>query len=108
MIYLDYNKLGKKLTLHFVVCGRGGRPDFDLASVPASVCRVFDDQFVTGNEAKRVFVSLGIFSIIKIERHVQLLIPSYDFCIPQKECVGATAPTPNRPSFFVVKSLFPL
>ena len=47
--------------------------DFDLASVPASVCRVFDDQFVTGNEAKRVFVSLGIFSIIKIERHVQLL-----------------------------------
>ena len=22
-----YNKLGKKLTLHFVVCGRGGRPD---------------------------------------------------------------------------------
>ena len=82
--------------------------DFDLASVPASVCRVFDDQFVTGNEAKRVFVSLGIFSIIKIERHVQLLIPSYDFCIPQKECVGATAPTPNRPSFFVVKSLFPL
>lgn len=82
--------------------------DFDLASVPASVCRVFDDQFITGNEAKRVFVSLGIFSIIKIERHVQLLIPSYDFCIPQKECVGATAPTPNRPSFFVVKSLFPL
>ena len=68
--------------------------DFDLASVPASVCRVFDDQFVTGNEAKRVFVSLGIFSIIKIERHVQLLIPSYDFCIPQKECVGATDDNP--------------
>ena len=50
--------------------------DFDLASVPASVCRVFDDQFVTGNEAKRV------------------LIPSYDFCIPQKECVGATDDNP--------------
>ena len=44
--------------------------------------------------AKRVFVSLGIFSIIKIERHVQLLIPSYDFCIPQKECVGATDDNP--------------
>ncbi len=27
MIYLDYNKLGKKLILHFVVRGRGGRPD---------------------------------------------------------------------------------
>ena len=45
--------------------------DFDLASVPASVCRVFDDQFVTGNEAKRVFVSLGIFSTFNfLSRHM--------------------------------------
>lgn len=71
--------------------------DFDLASVPESVCRVFDDNFVLGNEQKRVFVSIGVFSIIKLERKVQLLIPSYDFCIPKKECVGATAPTLNRP-----------
>ena len=74
--------------------------DFDLASVPESVRRVFDDDFVLGNEAKRVFVSIGVFSIIKLERHVQLLIPSYDFCVPQKECVGATAPTLNRPYIF--------
>ena len=64
--------------------------DFDLASVPSSVTRVFDDALVVGGEAKRVFVSIGIFSIIKLERRVQLLIPSYDFCIPHKECVGAT------------------
>lgn len=68
--------------------------DFDVASVPESVCRVFDDAFVTSGEAKRVFVSLGIFSIIKLERRVQLLIPSYDFCIPNKECVGATDDNP--------------
>lgn len=67
---------------------------FDLASVPESVCRVFDDTLVMGNEAKRVFVSIGIFSIVKIERRVQLLIPSYDYCIPNKECVGATDDNP--------------
>lgn len=75
--------------------------DFDIASVPESVCKVFEDSLVTGSCSKRVFVSLGIFSIIKLERRVQLLIPSYDFCVPQKECVGATAPTPNRPYFFL-------
>ena len=75
--------------------------DFDIASVPESVCRVFDDAIVSGNEAKRVFVSLGIFSIIKLERRVQLLIPSYDFCIPNKECVGSTAPTLYRPYFYL-------
>ena len=68
--------------------------DFDIASIPESVCRVFDDEFVLGGEAKRVFVSIGIFSIIKLERRVQLLIPSYDFCIPKKECVGATDDNP--------------
>lgn len=68
--------------------------DFDLASVPDSVCRIFDDALVVGGECKRVFVSLGIFSIVKLERRVQLLIPSYDYCIPNKECVGATEDNP--------------
>ena len=68
--------------------------DFDLASVPESVCRVFDDSLILGGEQKRVFVSIGIFSIVKLERKVQLLIPAYDFCIPEKECIGATDDNP--------------
>ncbi len=67
---------------------------FDLASVPESVCRVFDDVLVLDGDEKRVYVSLGIFSIIKLERRVQLLIPAYDFCVPQKECVGSTEDSP--------------
>lgn len=67
---------------------------FDISSVPESVCRVFDGNLILGGESKRVYVSLGIFSIIKLERRVQLLIPSYDFCIPNKECIGATEDNP--------------
>jgi len=67
---------------------------FDIASVPESVTRVFDDNLVLDGEQKRVYVSIGIFSIIKLERKVQLLIPAYDFCVPQKECVGSTDDTP--------------
>lgn len=81
--------------------------DFDLASVPESVCRVFDDNLILGGEQKRVYVSIGLFSIIKLERRVQLLIPAYDFCVPQKECVGATDDTPNRPytNHFILNTL---
>lgn len=68
--------------------------DFDIASIPESVCRVFDDKITFGGESKRVFVSLGIFSIIKLERKVQLMVPCYDFCVPKKECVGATDDNP--------------
>ncbi|HBQ64626.1 MAG TPA: hypothetical protein DD727_06840, partial [Clostridiales bacterium] len=39
---------------------------------------------------RRVLVTLGIFSIIKLTRLVQLLIPAFDFCIPSKRCVSAT------------------
>lgn len=38
---------------------------------------------------KFVLVTLGVFSIVKIERQVQMLIPAYDFCIPDKECTGS-------------------
>ena len=68
--------------------------DVDLASVPDSVSRVFDDSLILGGEQKRVFVSIGIFSIIRLERRVMLLIPAYDFCVPQKECIGATDDNP--------------
>ena len=68
--------------------------DFDLASVPDSVCKVFEEPLVMGGEAKRAYVSLGIFSIVKLERHVQLLIPSYDYCLPNKECVSAIDDSP--------------
>jgi len=39
---------------------------------------------------KIVLVTLGLFSIVKIERQVQMLIPAYDFCVPDKECTGST------------------
>lgn len=39
---------------------------------------------------KAVLVTLGLFSIVKIERNVQMLIPAYDFCIPDKECTTST------------------
>ena len=36
-----------------------------------------------------VVVTIGLFSIIKLTRMVQLLIPAFDFCIPTRECVSA-------------------
>ena len=38
------------------------------------------------NDLHRLFVTLGQFSIIRLERDTQLLIPAYDYCIPNKDC----------------------
>lgn len=58
--------------------------------VPADICGCFEDDLVIGSEGRQLYVTLGQFSIIKLERDVQLLMPAYDFCMPDKECAGST------------------
>lgn len=41
---------------------------------------------VTDNGSKTVLATIGVFSIVQLMRSVQMLIPSYDFCIPEKSC----------------------
>ena len=36
-------------------------------------------------------LSISLFSIIQMERDVQMTIPAYDYCIPERECNCNTA-----------------
>ena len=41
-------------------------------------------------EAERyVYVTVGMFSIVQLEREVQMMIPIYDYCVPDKECASS-------------------
>jgi hypothetical protein len=57
--------------------------------IPDCICRRFGGELDFGS-ARSVYVTLGIFTIVQIVRNVQLLIPAYDFCIPEKECVSTS------------------
>lgn len=56
--------------------------------LPRCVCRCFDGCFDNCDcePTKAVTVTLGIFTIVQLERDVQMLVPAYDFCVPSKEC----------------------
>lgn len=54
---------------------------------------------------KGVLVTLGLFSIVQLIRNVQMLIPVYDFCVPEKECSDASD---NTPCDLFSKIKFPL
>lgn len=58
----------------------------ELCDIPACICACFGSDLDFGCEGKRLFVSLGQFSLIRLERDTQLLIPVYDYCLPEKEC----------------------
>lgn len=62
--------------------------DCDLCEIPACICSCFGGELCFGGEGKRVYVTLGQFSIIRLERDSQLLIPAYDYCMPSKECTA--------------------
>ncbi len=81
-----------------------------LCDVPDCVKNMFDDELVTSEGCKSICVTLGQFSIIRLERDSQLLIPAYDFCMPEKECVGSSEDSPCdlfRKIKFPVSEFFP-
>ena len=54
--------------------------------IPYCVANCFDGDFGNSRDVTAVKVTLGLFTIVQLERDVQMLIPAYDFCIPKKEC----------------------
>ena len=53
-------------------------------AIPQVVLDAFEDDLVFEAERRRVYVTLGQFSIIRLERDTQLLIPAYDYCVPEQ------------------------
>lgn len=39
---------------------------------------------------KRVYVTIGMFSIVQLSRPVPVIIPAYDYCVPEKQCSANT------------------
>ena len=63
-----------------------GKQETTLNQIPEAVCGLFDDQLVLSGENRRLYVTLGQFSIIRLERDAQLVVPVLDYSIPSKEC----------------------
>ena len=58
-----------------------------LTEIPAGILSAFDEEIaLTDSMVHRVYLTLGQFSILRLERDTQLLIPVCDYCMPDKEC----------------------
>ena len=67
------------------VCEDSCRDDCTL-QIPQSVKCLFDDELIHSGDRRRLYVTLGQFSIIRLERPAQLIVPVLDYAIPTKEC----------------------
>ncbi len=69
-------------------CPCGGT---EYADIPEGIRNSIGEQIVTNSEGPRVYVSFGIFSVIRIVRSAQLLINAQDYSVPDKECTRGTS-----------------
>ena len=61
-------------------------PCQESVHIPNGISRLFDEELVLSGDRRRLFVTLGQFSIIRLERDAQLVVPVVDYSIPTKEC----------------------
>lgn len=68
-----------------------------FSEIPDDISNYFAEELVNGGETRRMYVTLGQFSIMRLERDTQLLIPVYDYCLPNKDCSCSNGEEPGTP-----------
>lgn len=81
--------------------------DTVTAQIPSGICSLYDEELVLSGGQRRLFVTLGQFSIIRLERDAQLVIPVLDYSIPTKECCDAVGGCAEDPCEMFSRIPFP-
>ena len=71
-------------------CKAAGSQICELGDVPEAVAAAFDEPLVLAPTDRSLLVTLGQFSVVKLEREVQMLMPVYDDCVPDKQCEASS------------------
>ena len=73
-------------------------------TIPTDVQAMFGDDLVLGGDKQRLFVTLGQFSIIRLERPAQIIVPVLDYAIPPRSAAPIRAAAPRIPALSLTRS----
>ena len=71
-----------------------------MVQIPGYIRELFDEELVLSGDQRRLFVTLGQFSIVRLERDAQLVVPVLDTAIPCRECCDAPGATEDPCEMF--------
>lgn len=57
-----------------------------VVQIPDFIREMFDEELVLSGDSRRLFVTLGQFSVVRLERDAQIVIPVSDYAVPSREC----------------------
>lgn len=83
-------------------------PENELTEIPGCISACFDSELTFESSSRRLTVTLGQFSIVRLERDSQLLIPMYDYCMPTRECCAGEEHREDDPCEIFRQIRFPV
>lgn len=54
--------------------------------IPEHICAMLGSRLVDPDNSNRLLVSLGFFSVVRLERPAQYLVSAVEYSVPEKEC----------------------
>ena len=75
--------------------------------IPGAIRSLFDEELVLSGDKKRLYVTLGQFSLIRLERDAQLIVPVLDYAIPTKDCCDSLGGCTEDPCEMFSRIPFP-
>ncbi|MGI5893171.1 MAG: hypothetical protein ACOX6P_01100 [Candidatus Merdivicinus sp.] len=79
-----------------------------IPAIPTCILRRIGGGNLASAVTRYIYVSVGIFSIVQLERDVQMMIPVYDFCLPDKECTAGSCGGNEDPCELFRRIKFPV
>ena len=65
-----------------------------LLEFPCAISGMDGDRMLSGRNNAMIVVSLGIFSVVRIERPAQFLVNGTEYTVPEKECISPSVDDP--------------
>lgn len=75
-----------------------------ICCIPKCICDTIGGGIAECAE-NNVYITIGLFTVVQLIRNVQMLVPVYDFCIPEKQCTDSC--TPDQPCDVFRRIKFP-
>ena len=82
------------ICLHCSLAEPAETPGSERIVIPQFILDAIGEDLVTVDNVRRWYTTIGQFSMVRLERDTQLLIPAYDYYLPDKDCPGASEDDP--------------
>jgi hypothetical protein len=81
------------LSMRMMDCTQSVCPVTPAPDVPQAILDTFDEEIeLEASPDRQLWVTLGQFTLMRLERDSQMVIPVYDYCMPDTECDCGTGP----------------